>query len=129
MPSSVWTNAINLPATWVSDKSQRRSWRTAFHIMDKPTDITIERHGTTLPAQTVRIEATRGYSPTSTRDFSNANMFQRGMTVFGILDHPTIPNLNAAIGDRFGYMNELYEVQEITRHAGEIQLSVQRFQP
>lgn len=75
------------------------AWR---RINDRPTSIIIRRGGTTLDAQTVRIEWS-GYARED-EDIEVAVDAMPGvgrLTVFGVRGHPTLPDTDIQRGDRF----------------------------
>lgn len=129
MPSSDWYNASPLAAGWPGDKALWRSVTTVKRIMDKPTDIRIQRGGTPLDAdQTVRIE---GVSPTGLRgdrSVGNQQVYAREVVVFGVKDHAVLPDFDVMVGDRFGYNGEIYSVMGVTHFPGETQARATRYQ-
>lgn len=130
MPSADWLNASPYPTDHADVKSQYRANGTVRRIMDKPTDIRILRNGAFLDFdQTVRIEGRSTTDIQGTRDFGNSVTYTRGITVFGVRDHMTLPDLDIQINDRFGYDSTMYVVRGITLHAGEIQAACERYQP
>lgn len=128
MPSAAWLSASPYPATHAADKSERRSHGTVRRIMDKPTDIVVKRGSSFLASQTVRIEGKAGTSQEGSRLSGNQTTYTRLVTVFGIRDHPTIPDLNIAAGDRFGTPEGNFVVLGVTFHAGEVQATAERLQ-
>lgn len=128
MPSQEWFDASPYPATHAADKSEARSFTTVRRIMDKPSDIIIMRGSTPLTSQTVRIEGRSSTRVLGTLQNSNQSTFLREITVFGIRDHPTLPDLNVKVNDRFGYAGDSYMVIGVTLHAGEIQAAAERLQ-
>ena len=130
MPTHAWYDNSPYPQDHAATKSQRRAVGTVKRVMDKPTDIRIFRNGSFLAEdQTVRIEGRGSTLNLGTRDLSNSDTFVRSITVFGVRDHPTLPDLDIQVGDRFGYASGNYVVTGITLHAGEIQAACERVQP
>lgn len=90
--------------------SINEAWRAADawrRIQDKPTSITVERDGTDLPAQTVRLEADSGG-----RVVAGMGGVQHLIeaVVFGIRDHATLADTDLQPGDRFVASGIAYEV-------------------
>lgn len=100
-----------------ADQSHRAmaAWR---RIQRQPTPITIQRDGTPLAPQTVRLEASEnlrsGASPTTTATF-------RGVVVFGVRGHPQQADSDLLPGDRFAVGAVLYQVLDVMLVAGELQ--------
>lgn len=128
MPSNVWYESSPYVRSWVADKAVRRAMTTVRRIMDKPYDVSFERNGQFISEQTVRIEGRIGVETQAHRTFANANTFERGVIVFGVRNHPTIPTLDIQVGDRFGYLDANYVVIGVTYHSGEIQAHADREQ-
>jgi hypothetical protein len=116
-------------STWAADKSRERSALTWKHILDKPTDIVIQRDDVFLASQKVRIEGYLQVRNPGQMQFTNMETYTRIMTIFGIRDHPTIPDTDIQVGDRFGVNGEIFNVIEVTPHAGEYQIQAERYQP
>ena len=96
----------------------RDAWR---RINDKPSEISILRNDTPpyLAAQTVRIE----YS-IAEREVSGAGATTsvRGVTVFGVQGHATVPDTDIERGDKFAFAGERYQVRSVDKTlVGEIQ--------
>lgn len=85
-----------------------------------PTQLVVVREGSAdLAAQTVRIEvdntlrAVRGQSDTETE--------RREALVFGVADHPTVPDTDLQQGDRFALAGQVYRVRDVVRVPGGLQ--------
>lgn len=129
MPTQAWYDAVpQLPANHVATKSAARAARTAFHIMDKPTDVILLRHGAQLTPQTVRIEGRNAARLIGGLDIVNQQTYQRDMVIFGVKDHPTLPTLDIQANDEFWLNGSPYRVTQVTDHAGERQAFAERTQ-
>lgn len=91
-------------------------------LLDRPTNVYLKRGTTNLPVQKVRIDlddtSTERLGPTS-------NLAKLTGVLFGIMDHPTIPNTNIQRGDTFTYYNVKYEVLGLIYTPGEIQAIIE----
>lgn len=121
MPSNSWMTTP-YPLTWVTDKAATRQASTARHIADKPVALVLNRNGTFLASQTVRIEGVASPHNAGQVSFDAQQTYMRSCTVFGL------PTLNIAVGDRFGFEATVYSVTGVTTHAGEIQATGERYQ-
>ena|SRR3989304_6974753 len=91
------------------------AWR---RITASPYSVVVRRNGTPLAAQTVRIE----YSPTAhVEDAEVSDPGTTMVTIFGVEDHPTVTDTNLQRGDRFTYLNTVYQVIVVNHMPGEIQ--------
>lgn len=91
------------------------AWR---RILRFPTEIEIDRNGTYLAAQTVRIE----HNIRVRED--NKDLTATGVAVamvFGVKGHPTIPDTDIQARDLFYFENTMFEVTTIIPLEGEIQ--------
>jgi hypothetical protein len=91
-------------------------------IQDKPTDIEIQRENVDgwLPTQTVRIEYDSS-KPSDASDASGISAF-KGMYVFGVRGHPTVPDLDIDGGDIFVLDDQEYTVISVNKRIiGQIQ--------
>lgn len=89
-------------------------------IMAFPTTIMIARVG--VGAQIVRLEYNNIAQET------DANLSAPGVAsaiVFGIRNHPSLPDTDLVRGDRFRYLNTMFEVISVTYVPGEIQAHCQ----
>ncbi len=75
-------------------------------IDDNPTSLVLRRGGTSLSAQTVRVESKGG--PGGTILINGSLVQRRGMCV--VIGSP---NLNIAVEDRFTYQGELYRINQV----------------
>jgi hypothetical protein len=92
-------------------------------ISDKPTSITVNRNGTALPAQTVRIE----YSESERVVTGEANGMSavRDVVVFGVKNHPSVANTDLKYGDLFAYDGQIFKVMFVISTIGEIQANAE----
>lgn len=91
------------------------AWR---RISDRPTSITIHRRGSTLVAQTVRLEWD------NTASFNQGQVVVRGVqrvTVFGIKDHATLSDTDIEKSDQFAIGSVKYDVISVMLPPGEVQ--------
>ena len=89
-------------------------------IQDKPTDVDILREGVWLPTQTVRIEYDSS-KPSDASDASGISAF-KGMYVFGVRGHPTVPDLDIDGGDIFVLDDQEYTIISVNKRIiGQIQ--------
>lgn len=111
---SAWL-ADNADAPVASERAVD-AWR---RINDKPTSITVNRDGTTLSAQTVRIE----YSESERIVTGEANGMSaiRDVVIFGVKGHPTVANTDLKYGDLFTYDGQIFQVLFPISTIGEIQ--------
>lgn len=88
-------------------------------IQDKATDIQINRNGTLLDPQTVRIEYDDTFA-NAVSDLGNSTL--RKVMVFGIHGHPEIDDTDIKVWDTF-IMDDLeYTVVSVNRHVlGQVQ--------
>ncbi len=107
--------------TWRSDP-QARALDAWARIEDQPTTITIQRGGTMLAAQTVRIE----FSDAAREDLSlheglNVVPGVQQAIVFGVRNHPTVADTEIERGDRFVIGATEFEVAGVIVAAGNVQ--------
>lgn len=109
---------------WLADndnapKASQRAVYAWRRIQDKPTVITINREGVTLPAQTVRIE----YNETERVMTGEANgtSSSRDVILFGVKNHPTVADTDLKYGDRFAHNGQMFKVIFVITSIGEIQ--------
>ena len=113
---------INLSA-WLTDtdpisETERAAlaWR---RINDKPTSVAFKTAaGTTLSAQTVRLESDSNASQ-ATSAAGLAPM--RRVVVFGVRNHATVADTDMAEGYRFVYGSDQYRIVDIILTLGEVQ--------
>ncbi len=88
-------------------------------ISDKPVSITVNRNGTAIPAQTVRIE----YSESERVITGEASGMSavRDVVVFGVKNHPSIADTNLQYGDLFSHDGQIFKVVFVMSTIGEIQ--------
>lgn len=100
----------------VANERAGLAWR---RIQDKPTVITVNRDGVTLPAQTVRIE----YNETErvVTGEANGTSSSRDVILFGVKNHPTVADTDLKYGDRFAYNGQMFHVVFVITSIGEIQ--------
>lgn len=81
-------------------------------IAERPTSITVTRAGSTLSAQTVRIEVASQPSPTTGLG-SNVTTAETDIIILGYKNHPTATDTNLQRDDRFLYGGRMYNVIDI----------------
>jgi hypothetical protein len=88
-------------------------------INDKPVSITVNRNGTALATQTVRVE----YSESERVITGEANGMSavRDVVVFGVKNHPSVTDTNLQYGDLFAYDGQIFKVVFVISSIGEIQ--------
>lgn len=91
------------------------TWRA---ILQHPTQIVINRRGTMLDEQTVRIE----HNLRVREDIKTLTTTGVAIcVVFGVRDHPTVPDTDIRARDRFVADGVTYEVVTLIVHQGEVQ--------
>jgi hypothetical protein len=91
-------------------------------INDKPSSIVLVRKGTARPAQTVRVEYDRGTGVGSEVGDAGKSS-RRGVIVFGIRGHETLPDTDIQRGDQFTLDGAQFKVIDVVHTLGEIQAS------
>lgn len=92
-------------------------------IQDQARQIIILRGELDLPTQTVRLEAAQ----TSQEPSGGAGVAAtQTVVVLGVVDHPTVPDLDIRRGDRFVIDGAEYRVVDINRYPGEVQAFTER---
>jgi hypothetical protein len=92
------------------------AWR---RILDKPVSVTFRKgDGSTLAAQTVRIESDNGASPAES--ISGAAPVRK-VVIYGIRNHPTLPDTNIAEGYRISFGGDAYRIVDVIDTIGERQ--------
>lgn len=87
-------------------------------IMDKPTAIIIVRGSTVLPVQTMRIE----YGDDQREIAGGGGISARRLaTLFGIYDHPMLPDTDLRRDDRFAADGVQFKILDIVLTLGEKQ--------
>jgi hypothetical protein len=95
-------------------------------ILDKPTEIKINRNGQFLAigSQTVRIEQDDTFAQSQDGDAGIG--YSRRLIVFGVRGHPTIDDLDIDEWDRFTMEEQEYTVLSVNRHLiGQVQAQVE----
>lgn len=88
-------------------------------ITDKPTSVAFRTpSGTTLDAQTVRVENDSSASPTTSAAGKSA---ARRVVVFGIRNHDLLPDSDIKPGYRFTLWDEEFRCEDVIITLGEIQ--------
>lgn len=111
------SNHIHL-STPSSNTRASAAWK---RIMDKPSVITIRREGTDLGEQTVRIEYFDNANSGVERQGDTRVMSRATATIFGVVDHSSVSDLDIKRGDRFILYDQEFEVIFIVQTIGEIQ--------
>lgn len=92
------------------------------HILEKPTSIVLVRgKNTTLAAQTVRIEFTSTTRGTEVEGQGGGQSSNQSVVIFGVRDHPTIPDTNIERDDRFRADGIFFRVTDVVKTIGQIQ--------
>lgn len=88
-------------------------------ILDKPSSVTFrDASGVELGAQTVRIEPDNGTGVA----LSAAGVApRRTAVVYGIRNHPSLPDTDVGEGYRFVYLGDHYRVWDVVITIGEVQ--------
>lgn len=95
-----------------------RAWN---HINDKPTSVAFRKpDGTTLDAQTVRLESDN--SASESEAVSGAAPVRK-LVIFGVANHPDSGVADTDIGEgyRFVHQNDAYRVVDVIETLGEVQ--------
>lgn len=88
-------------------------------IQDKPTSVAFRTpSGTTLDAQSVRVENDSSASPTMSAAGKSA---ARRVVVFGIRNHDLLSDTDIEVGYRFILNSEEFRVEDIILTLGEVQ--------
>jgi hypothetical protein len=97
----------------------KRAQDAVRRIGEKPTSVVFKRaNGTTLPAQTVRLE----WDNRSSLQTSTAGAGPRmNLIVYGIRGHSSLPDTDIKEGYRFNYGADAYRIEDIILQSGEIQ--------
>jgi hypothetical protein len=90
-------------------------------ILDDPTWVTFKRGSTILAAQKVRVEYSNssGGSPDIVGQAGRSARI--AAILFGVKDHPTLPDFNVQFKDRCALDGVQYQVNSIIHQVGEIQ--------
>lgn len=105
---------------WLADSGALATWRgdvgravsVGNIIADKPVSIIVQRGGTELDAQVVRLD-TYG-SDTETEYFFNTGLLHtQGFVLTGYKNHPTITDTDVETGDKFSYDSRVWEVKKV----------------
>ena len=89
-------------------------------IQRDPAQITLNRDGATLPAQTVRVVLAG--------DVRTDTAARRRGTLFGVVNHPTQPDTDIQRGDVFTYGGSRLRVTHVAWLPGAVQASVEAWQ-
>ena len=119
MPNfSAWLSSHS-PIVSASDRAVL-AWR---RINDKPTSIVVNRDGSVLPPQTVRLE----YSEAERSSIGEAGVVSmiRKIIVFGVVNHPSVADTDLRYGDRFAFGGVVFHVQMVMPTLGEIQATAE----
>lgn len=120
MPTfSNWYQANDLDVLSASERAVR-CW---MRIQDRASSIVIDRDGSTLSAQTVRIEYGEQADPHRS-DVAGAGV--RDVWVIGVANHPSVADTNIRARDRFALNYETYVVVDVISVPGEVQARCER---
>ncbi len=120
MPSiNAWLAAGGDLAALPTETEAQRAARAWRRIGDKPTSVTFKKpNGTTLAAQTVRLESDNSASLAESEAGAAP---RRKLIIFGVRNHATVTDTDIAEGYRFISGNDLYRVVDIITTLGEVQ--------
>lgn len=99
--------------SFVQAQKALRAWIQFARLGDKWADVALNRGGSYLPTQTVRIEFNSGLS-LGAESAAGSGFAQRGV-LFGLKDHPTLPDLDAKEYDTFVLEDEEYTITHVNR--------------
>lgn len=110
--------------TWFSvlDAIPARAADAWKRINDKPAQIVLLRKGIAQPVQTVRVEYDRGTGGGAEVGDAGKSA-RRGVIVFGIRGHATLPDTDIQRGDQFAHDGAQFKVIDVVHTLGEIQAS------
>lgn len=103
-----------------SARAATRAADTWAHIQELPSEVTLYRGDTSLGAQTIRIEFSN-FSLENLGGSSVGDINLRFATLFGVRDHPTVPDTDIQKGDLFVHEGTHYEIENTILKPGEIQ--------
>ena len=113
--------------TWLTGVAQTQTDRATLawnRISQKPSSITFKKpNGTTLAAQTVRVEVNNNASMAMEL---NTGGPVRGLVIFGIRGHATLTDSDIREGYRFIYDNDEYRIIDTILTLGEIQANAEQ---
>lgn len=117
---SAWLGAsadlVNPTPTDAEAERAAQAWR---RIQDKPSSVTFKKpDGTTLSAQTVRLESDNSASLSESEAGATP---RRKLIIFGVRGHDTVTDTDIAEGYRFVSGSDLYRVTDIILTLGEAQ--------
>lgn len=84
--------------SWVASQFALRAQIQQARVLDKETDIELQRSGTWLPIQTVRVEFDSTYNEV---DGASGSGSSRKVTLFGVRGHPEIDDFDVRPWDTF----------------------------
>lgn len=87
-------------------------------IQDRPSEVILNREGSPLAAQTMRIEMV---ARRDTLVGPAGQTLVLPVRLFGVRGHPTVSDTNLQRLDRFALNGLIYEVQSVVEYAGEVQ--------
>ena len=86
-------------------------------IQDKPTSVAFRKSdGTTLAAQTVRLESDSSVSESEAGIGSSGPV--RKTIIFGVLNHPTVDDTDVEEGYRFRHDGDMWRVVDVITNLG-----------
>lgn len=102
-----------------SDTEAERAALAYARILDKPTSVAFKKpNGTTLAAQTVRLESD---NRSSLAESSAGAAPRRKLIIFGVKNHATVTDTDIGEGYRFVSGTDEYKVQDVIHTLGELQ--------
>jgi hypothetical protein len=97
----------------------QRAQDAARRIGEKPTSVVFKRaNGSTLPAQTVRLEVDNRATLASSAAGAAPRM---NVIIYGVRGHPSLPDSDIKEAYRFNYGGDAYTIVDIILQLGEIQ--------
>lgn len=116
---SAWLGVGGDLASVPTETEAQRAARAWRRINDKPTSVVFRKpDGTTLAAQTVRLESDNSASLSESEAGAAP---RRKLIIFGVHNHATVTDTNIAEGYRFVSGNDLYRVVDVIDTLGERQ--------
>jgi hypothetical protein len=119
IPYAAWLQGTHITAGDRALTEQGRAADAWQRINDKPLSVAFKTtSGTTLAAQTVRVESDNSATPAE----SAAGVApKRKVIVFGVRGHLTVANTDIKEGYRFVYAGDQYRCVDVILQTGEIQ--------
>lgn len=121
-----WMDPYPYPPVGSVDPIETAEFRAILawhHINENPTIVVFAPSGgAPLAPQVVRIESDSGVQILS--GIAGVAPYRR-VIIFGVRDHPSVPDTDVDEGYRFVYMGDQYRVTDVLYPPGEVQAIVQ----